>query len=458
MRSVYAVAEIRAAEAGLPENVLIDRASTAVARRAVSMLDGAYGRRVLVVAGPGHNGADALWAGVKLLARGCAVDVALPLGEPRDEHGAEPLRRLRAAGARRRDPYDLCLDGVLGIGARPGEPVWAGLFDGPVLAVDVPTGVGADTGAAGPGAVRADVTVTFGGLKTGLVVGAGAALAGLVEVAPIGLPLSAGTAALLEAAEVAPYVAEPAPDTDKYRRGVVGVYAGSAAYPGAAVLACRGALRAGCGYVRLVAPRAVADVVRAAHPEVVAVEPGDLPDADAWVVGPGLGDAAADAVRAVLASGVPAVLDADALRSGHDLKRDAATVLTPHTGEFQRLTGIARDEAERDRLGTARRAAADLGATVLLKGTTTVVAAPDGTAYVNPTGTPWLGTAGTGDVLSGVVAALLTRDPGDGARAAACAAWLHGLAGRLAAGGVAATALDVAEALPAAARIALASC
>jgi hydroxyethylthiazole kinase-like uncharacterized protein yjeF len=461
VRNVYSVAEVRAAENGLPENVLIDRASTAVARRAVSMLDGAYGRRVLVVAGPGHNGADALWAGVKLLARGCAVDVALPLGEPRDEHGAEPLRRLLASGARRRvaHPYDLCLDGVLGVGARAGDgpAPWAGLLRGTVLAVDVPTGVDADTGAAGPGAVRADVTVTFGGLKTGLVVGAGAEHAGLVEVAPIGLPLGAGTAAMVEAAEVARYVAEPDADTDKYRRGVVGVYAGSVAYPGAAVLACRGALRAGCGYVRLVAPRAVADLVRAAYPEVVATEPGDLPKADAWVVGPGLGEAAADAVRAVLASGVPAVFDADALRPG-DFKRDAATVLTPHTGEFQHLTGTARDEAERDRLGVTRRAAADLGATVLLKGTTTVVAAPDGTAYVNPTGTPWLGTAGTGDVLSGVVAALLTRDPHDGARAAACAAWLHGLAGRLAAGGVAATALDVAEALPAAARIALESC
>jgi hydroxyethylthiazole kinase-like uncharacterized protein yjeF len=449
---------MRAAEAGMPENVLIDRAATAVARRAVSMLGGAYGRRVLVVAGPGHNGADALWAGVRLRERGADVDVALPLGEPRDEHGAEPLRRLRPRRAARH-PYDLYVDGVLGIGARPGEAAWAGLFEGPTLAVDVPTGVDADTGAAGPGAVRADVTVTFGGLKTGLVVGAGADLAGLVEVAPIGLPLGAGTAALLEAADVARYVAEPDADTDKYRRGVVGVYAGSAAYPGAAVLACRGALRAGCGYVRLVAPRAVADVVRASFPEVVATEPGDLPDADAWVVGPGLGDAATDAAGAVLASGVPAVLDADALRPG-DFKRDGATVLTPHTGEFQRLTGIAREDAERDRLGNARRAAADLGAVVLLKGTTTVVADSGGTAYVNPTGTPWLGTAGTGDVLGGVVAALLARSPDDGARAAACAAWLHGLAARVAAGepGAAITALDVAEALPAAARIALASC
>lgn len=462
MRPVYTVAEVRAAESGLPENVLIGRASTAVARRAVSMMGGAYGRRVLVVAGPGHNGADALWAGVRLRERGADVDVVLPLGEPRDEHGREPLRRLGPARAAR-GSYDLRIDGVLGTGARPGEAVWAGLFEGLVLAVDLPSGVDADTGAAVEGAVRADVTVTFGGLKTGLVVGAGAALAGLVEVAPIGLPLGAASAWLTGPEEVAPYVAEPAADTDKYRRGVVGVYAGSERYPGAAALACRGAQRAGCGYVRLVAPRAVADVVRAAYPEVVAVEPGGaLPDADAWVVGPGLGDAAADAVRAVLASGVPAVVDADGLLAGLAFGRGVATVLTPHTGEFQRLTGTARGEAERDRLGAARRAAADLGAVVLLKGTTTVVADPDGTAYVNPTGTPWLGTAGTGDVLSGIVAALLARDPRDGARAAAAAAWLHGLAGRIAAGGeaggVAVTALDVAEAVPAAARIALGTC
>jgi hydroxyethylthiazole kinase-like uncharacterized protein yjeF len=225
------------------------------------------------------------------------------------------------------------------------------------------------------------------------------------------------------------------------------------------MLAVRGAQRAGCGYVRLVAPRAVADAVRAAYPEVVAADPdGDLPRAGAWVVGPGLGDDK-DAVARVLAAGTPVVVDADAIAL---VDRDALrpdVLLTPHTGEFERLTGVPRADAEAGRLGAARRAAQDLGCAVLLKGTTTVVAAPDGTAYVNPTGTPYLGTAGTGDVLSGVAGALLSRSH-DAALAGAAAAWLHGLAGRLAAGdpAVAVTAIDVAEALPEAARIALGAC
>lgn len=444
MRPVWTVAECRAAEQGYDEAVLIDRASTAVARRAVAMLGGAYGARVLVVAGPGHNGADALWAGVKLARRGASVDVVLPYGEPRDAHGATPLALLTRQV---RPPYDLVLDGLLGVGARPAPVEWP--WPGRVLAVDVPTGVDADTGAVAPGALRAEVTVTFGAYKPGLLAGPGADHAGLVEVADIGLSRSA-ECWVLDAADVAPYVALPDTDTDKYRRGVVGVLAGSPEYPGAAALTCRGAQRAGCGYVRLVAPPPVADLVRARYPEVVASE-GRV---DVWVAGPGLGGrSTAD----VLASDLPVVLDADALAGFTG--RAAPTVLTPHTGEFEKLTGIKRDDADRDRLGVTRAAARDLGAVVLLKGTTTVVAAPDGTAYVNPTGTPLLGTAGTGDVLAGVIGALLTRG-GDPARAAAAGAWLHGLAGRLAAGdpAVAVTALDVAEALPEAARIALAAC
>jgi hydroxyethylthiazole kinase-like uncharacterized protein yjeF len=469
VRPLWSVAEAREAEAasGVPEGLLIDRASTAVARRAAAMLGSVYGARVRVLAGPGHNGADALWAGVKLAERGADVRVCVPYDQPRDAHGRVPLARLRRE--MQWAPYDLEIDGVFGIGGRAftRRPRWAPVRR--VLAVDLPSGVDADTGAVGGWAVRAEVTVTFGGLKAGLVTGAGAEHAGLVELCPIGIPnagwvsfpVEAGTWQL-SARDVGEYVAPPKPDADKYRRGVVGVVAGSAAYPGAALLACRGAQRAGCGYVRLLAPPAVADAVRAAYPEVVAADrDGDLPRADVWVVGPGLGDEAGDVLDRVLATDVPVVVDADGLRALPDsLTRRAATVLTPHTGEFERLTGTARADAEADRLGAARAAARDRNATVLLKGGTTVAASPSGVAYVNGTGTPWLGTAGTGDVLSGMVGALLLRTPDDPARAAAAAAWLHGLAGRLAAGepGVAVTALDVAEAVPAAARIALAAC
>jgi hydroxyethylthiazole kinase-like uncharacterized protein yjeF len=466
MRPVWTVAQMRAAEerSGVPEAVLIDRAATAVARRASQLLGGTYGARVLVVAGKGNNGADALLAGAKLAARGAAVDVERPLGGPREGRGA-------------RGTYDLVIDGVLGVGGRVFEarPEWAGLFEGEtVLAVDLPTGVDADTGAVGAWAVRAAATVTFGMLKPGLVVGAGAIHAGLVEVRTIGLfPRQFGifltgpeSTMVMDGRDVAGALGLPDAETDKYRRGVVGVWAGSAAYPGAAALACRGAQRTGCGYVRLLAPRPVADAVRAAYPEVVAADPGgDLPRAGAWVVGPGLGtgEDAVVALHAVLATDLPVVVDADGLTvlAHHRelLKRDAPTVLTPHTGEFERLTGVSREDAERDRLGAARRAAGDLGATVLLKGRTTVVAQPDGYAYVDPTGTPWLATAGTGDVLSGVVGALLARGL-DAGQAAATAAWLHGMAARVAAGDppAAVTALDVAEALPDAARIALSAC
>jgi NAD(P)H-hydrate repair Nnr-like enzyme with NAD(P)H-hydrate dehydratase domain/NAD(P)H-hydrate repair Nnr-like enzyme with NAD(P)H-hydrate epimerase domain len=434
VRPVRTVAETRAAESVAPESVLIDRAATAVARRAAQMLGRVYGARVLVVAGKGNNGADALLAGSKLASRGASVDVA----------------------PRHRPPYDLVIDGMLGIGGRPYEtrPEWASLLDAPVLAVDVPSGVDADTGAVGAWAVRADATVTFGTLKPGLVVGAGAEHAGLVEVAPIGMA-GDGTVWVLDAEDVAEAVRAPESETDKYRRGVVGIVAGSAAFPGAAALACRGAQRAGCGYVRL------RSEVRVPFPEVVSGK-GRV---DAWVVGPGLGtdDAALDVLRDVLASDVPVVVDADGLTmlSAHrDLlrSRTAPTVLTPHTGEFERLTGVSREDAEKDRLGVTLRAAADLGAVVLLKGRTTVVAAPDGTAYVDPAGTPWLATAGTGDVLAGAIGALLSRDTHDAALAAARGAWLHGLAARLAAHGAAVTALDVAESLPEAARIALTAC
>jgi hydroxyethylthiazole kinase-like uncharacterized protein yjeF len=191
--------------------------------------------------------------------------------------------------------------------------------------------------------------------------------------------------------------------------------------------------------------------VRAAYPEVVAGEGR----ADVWVVGPGLGrdDRARGLLREVLATDVPVVVDADALTLlAADLgllERDAPTVLTPHTGEFARLTGVARADAEADRLAVAVRAARDLGAVVVLKGRATVVT--DGTrTYVDPVGTPDLATAGTGDVLAGAVGAALTQAAG--AETVAAAVWLHGLAARLAGGPL--TALDVAERLPDALRIA----
>ncbi len=482
MRWVRTVAEVRAAEAdgGVDEATLIGRASWAVAHRVIAAAGSAYGLRVLVAAGPGHNGADALWAGVHLARRGASVTAWRVTERTGDGHSDAAVRALAAAGARgtavppEGTAYDVGVDGLTGIGyqqrdAASEEPfarAAALLRDSCdlVVAVDLPSGVVADTGVAAAWAARADVTVTFGTLKAGLVTGAGAELAGVVEVAPIGLDDGVPTAAsLLDADDVAALLPTPGPTSTKYSRGGVGLVGGGEAYVGAAVLAAGGALHAGAGIVRLHAPPDTIAAVRAQWPEVVGVplDPGAIAKdrkVDAWVAGPGMGtdDAARDVLRAVLATDRPVLLDADAVTliatAPDDVRtRSAPTVLTPHTGEFERLTGVAARAAAADPLGAARRAAADLDVTVLLKGMRTVVASPDGTARVNPTGTPWLAVAGSGDVLSGAIGAYLAAalSPLD---AASCGAWLHGLAGRLASDGAPSLASDVIAWWPAAVR------
>jgi hydroxyethylthiazole kinase-like uncharacterized protein yjeF len=314
---------------------------------------------------------------------------------------------------------------------------------GLMVAVDLPSGVDADTGEVGGPAVRADATVTFGTYKPGLLIDPGAALAGATTCIDIGLGphLPPPTLRSLQAADVVARLPVPGHSDDKYRRGVLGVVAGSAAYVGAAVLAVGGALAAGAGMVRFVGPAEVAGAVRARWPEVVAADglPSTVGRVQAWVVGPGGGtdDAAGAVLSDVLGSDVPVLLDADALSllaQRGQLRRRAPTLLTPHAGELARLLGGQRDAVEAQRLHSVRRAAAQYGATVLLKGSTTLVAGPAGDpAWVNGTGTGWLATAGSGDVLSGVCGALLAAGL-SADEAGALGAHLHGLAARLAAG------------------------
>jgi hydroxyethylthiazole kinase-like uncharacterized protein yjeF len=347
----------------------------------------------------------------------------------------------------------------------------AGLLDGIdaiIVAVDVPSGVDASTGEVPGTAVRADVTVTFGALKTGLVVAPGADYAGTVEVVDIGLSLPEADVTVLDAADVGALLPSPAGETDKYRRGVVGVVAGSDRYTGAAVLAVGGALHAGAGMVRFVGVAHPAELVRQRWPEAVVtvVPPGDgdavlaAGQVQAWVVGSGLGtdDAAAALVRSVLGTQLPVLLDADAITVVADhpdwlRDRSAPTVLTPHAGEFARLTKADRADVEARRLTLARTAARDLGVTVLLKGSTTIVADADGLVRVNTADTPYLATAGSGDVLSGICGALLAAGL-PALDAASAGAFLHGLAGLLGvsvpAGPV--TAMDLVTHLPAAIR------
>ncbi|MFI7604060.1 NAD(P)H-hydrate dehydratase [Micromonospora sp. NPDC049366] len=481
MRPVWRVADVRAAEAGLmatlPPGTLMQRAAAGLARRCALLLGdrgGVYGAPVLLLIGSGDNGGDALLAGAHLARRGAAVSALLVT--PGRAH-AEGLAALRAAGGRVVDGppavVDLVLDGIVGIGGTGGlretaDQLAASLLrhrgrDGAratVVAVDVPSGVAVDTGdvpstASGrPSAVRADVTVTFGALKPALVVGPAAPLAGQVELVDIGLdPWLRGTPALrvTEWSDVVDWWPSRGPASEKYSRGVVGVATGSATYPGAAVLSVAGALAGPTGMVRY-AGGARAEVLHQ-HPSAVAT--GRVADAgrvQAWVCGSGLGtgDDASAELRAVLAAPVPVVLDADALTLLVDgslaeqlRRRDAPIVVTPHDREFARLSG---EQPGADRVAAALRLAAWMNAVVLLKGDRTVIGTPDGRAYVNPTGTSALATGGTGDVLAGLLGSLLAGGLAP-ERAAAVAAYLHGLAGREAARSGPVTAPDVATAL-----------
>jgi hydroxyethylthiazole kinase-like uncharacterized protein yjeF len=482
MRFAYDADQVRAAEkpllAALPDGTLMQRASTALARRCAALLGTTYGARVVVLAGAGNNGGDALFAGARLARRGARVDALLT--SERVHQAA--LDDLRSAGARSLasshgnathalGAADLVIDGMLGIGGRGGlrdeqariADLLAGL-GATVVAVDVPSGVDASTGAVDGPAVRADVTVTFGALKIGLLVSPGSEHAGLVETVDIGLDLPAADVRVLDADDVAALVPPLNGETDKYRRGVLGVAAGSEQYTGAAVMAVGGALRTGVGMVRYAGPARAADQVRTAWPEAVVsdIAAGDgsavtsIGRVQAWVVGSGLGsdDDAEQVVRAILDTDVPVLVDADAIAVvGRDpdlvARRTAPTVLTPHTGEFARLVGVERDDVEARRLDHVRRAAERLGAVVLLKGATTLVAAPDGPVWVNTVDTAYLATAGSGDVLSGVIGALLSGGI-EAAPAAAAGAFLHGLAGVHAADrpAVPISAMDITAALP----------
>ncbi|MFC9234152.1 NAD(P)H-hydrate dehydratase [Streptomyces decoyicus] len=450
MRTAYSVETVRAAErelmARLPEGALMQRAAAGLAVACGELLGRVYGSRVVLLVGSGDNGGDALYAGARLARRGAGVAAVL-LSPDRAHQGG--LGALRAAGGRVSDDAlrdiaraDLVVDGIVGIGGRGGlRPEAAQLAraaweSAPVVAVDLPSGVDADSGEVRGEAVRADATVTFGAYKPGLLIDPARERAGALRLVDIGLtlPEEAGMEAL-QHADVAELLPRPVPESDKYRRGVVGVVAGSARYPGAAVLAVAGALRGGAGAVRYVGP--AADAVLARFPEALvhAGPPDKAGRVQAWVIGPGIGEES-DALEDVLASEVPVLVDADGLRfltPRRVAERTAATLLTPHAGEAAALLGCGREEVEEARLASVRELAARYGATVLLKGSTTLIAEADGPVRVNPTGTSWLATAGSGDVLSGVTGSLLAA--GLTARDAGSAgAYLHGLAARRAAG------------------------
>jgi NAD(P)H-hydrate epimerase len=468
----------------VPGPELMERAGAGVAAAMERRYGPPLGLRVLVLAGPGNNGGDGCVAARHLRAHGATVSVGV-LGPPAKVRGdaRAHLERMQAAGLEpvaleseadlarliaSRDQWDFALDAVLGTGAR-GEP--EGLAAAAVqalreldergtrvVAVDLPTGVSADTGAIARRAVRADLTVTFGAPKRGHFLYPGRAFAGALEIVDIGLVAGDDDPTgfpftLATDEEIALLLPQRDPRAHKGTAGRVLLVGGAPGLTGAVVLAARAATRAGAGYVQCAVPEGLNDVLEVKLTEEMTLPmpqdagrtlaaralPGLLARAagvDALVVGSGLSRAAGAAELArglVGGAACPQVIDADGLDAlagftgllGGD---GPPRVLTPHLGEMARLTGASTAELEARRLDACREWAMKWGVTLVLKGAPTVTAGPDGRATVNPTGNPGMATAGMGDVLTGVVAALLAQGlaPYDAARAAV---YLHGLAG-----------------------------
>jgi hydroxyethylthiazole kinase-like uncharacterized protein yjeF len=462
MLSAYTVAQLRAAErvalGRVGEPALMTRAAWAVAGAVLDRLPGPRpGRSVVLLVGSGNNGGDALYAGARLRRLGLAVSAVLT--DPERAH-AGGLSALRAAGGRvvplvdgdvaQLEDADVIVDGLVGIGARPplrdaaaARVERANEAVGLRVAVDLPSGVDPDTGRTDGPAFDADVTVSLGAATPGVLL---ADQTGELVVAGIGMAPGrdvdrqvTGDPDLVAFGDADAALRIPAPGvtSDKYSGGVLGVVAGSPKYPGAAVLCVGAAVNLRPGLVRFAGPRP--DAVLARWPEVVAAPSVDEAGrVQAWVVGPGMGTdgESLGRLRDALEADGPVLVDAAGLTLlaaqpgllAARVRRGFATVLTPHAGEFSRMFA---DLDPADRLGSARAAATRSGATVLLKGHRTVVAEPSGRTAVNLSGSPALATAGSGDVLSGVIGSLLAAglDPGT---AAAGGAHLPGRAGELA--------------------------
>jgi NAD(P)H-hydrate epimerase len=514
---VLNAAEMRAAdrrtieEIGLPGAVLMENAGTAVAQAVTERHPDA--RRLVILCGKGNNGGDGLVVARRLLARRPEVyllgtradmkgDARLHLGVLERSGGNVTEIADGAAWERVREravSADLVVDAILGTGLkeRPTGLVGQVVSDlgaavpaTRVVAVDIPSGLSSDTGEASWTTVSAALTVTFAAPKWGHVLPPACDRAGELMVADIGIPASvlAQTGArlwLLEAADAAAAFAPRAPGAHKGTYGHLLVVAGSVGKSGAAILAATAALVSGAGLVTVATPAPALPLVAAGRAEVM-TEPLSVSAAggldrealdrtlslararDAVVLGPGLGQepGTREFVREFVARcPSPLVVDADGLNALAPagarreselsrLERASPTVLTPHPGEMARLTGSRTDEIQRRRVETARMVALETGAVVVLKGQRTVIADVDGRAVVNPTGNPGMASGGSGDVLAGMLGALLARGLSAWTSAAA-GVYLHGLAGDLAAarrGQESLVAGDVIDALPDAVR------
>jgi hydroxyethylthiazole kinase-like uncharacterized protein yjeF len=482
MREIYTADQVRAAESELmttlPEGALMQRASfglSVICSRVLTEVAGRVaGAQVLLLIGGGNNGGDALFAGAYLRERGAAVTALLLTDNPH----AEGISAFRRAGGRVTSWSDDCLadvgdadlviDGLVGIGGSGAlrEPMAecvrvVNALANAIIAVDIPSGVNANTGAVEGEAIDADLTVTFGALKPGLLLMPGKEFAGAIDLVDIDLDSTLGEpiASLLEDEDVAELLRTPSAADHKYSRGVVEIIAGSAQYPGAALLAVDGARSAGAGMVRYFErPGIDTTALVTAFPDVVI---SSEPDARirARVIGPGFDGSTdqRDLLVTACASDAALVIDAGALTllaADPELRdlvsaRGAAggiTVLTPHDGEFSRF-----DPVGDDRRAAALGLAAALNAIVVLKGAGTVIADHLGEVFIDSEGTSALATAGSGDVLAGLMGGLLaSRQPDDHSAAAlvSAAVFIHGRAGRIAGEALGTvTASDIADCL-----------
>lgn len=461
MLRAHSVPDIRVGEealaAELPDGELMRRASRGLA----DALDHiAAGDLVAMLIGPGNNGGDALFAAVQLLDRGIRVDLCLL---DRSAVHPEGLASALDAGAQIVDAptgQRHCLDAMFGIGARPGlsgrAAEWAEWIADTrpyTIAVDVPSGVDVDRGVLSGVHVKADATITFGTYKNALLVNPAAGAAGwngtaIAELVDIGLADHLPEPSLEAIEPTDGHLLSQtfdwleSPTSHKYSRGVVGIAAGSDEYAGAAHLCVSGALSGMAGMVRFVGASHLSQRIVDRAPEVVA-GPGRV---QAWVVGPGSGDQAEQHLETALADGVPVLIDASGLAHLPE-SFDVPVLLTPHAGELAAMLDVSRTAVEAEPLAHVVEAARRWDTTVLLKGARTLVATPGRATRVNLTGSPWLGTAGAGDVLSGFTGSLMASgaDPHD---AGSLAAFLHGAASVRANRGGPVTASMVAAALP----------
>ncbi|HXI13570.1 MAG TPA: NAD(P)H-hydrate dehydratase [Thermoanaerobaculia bacterium] len=485
-------------ELAIPSIVLMENAALAV----MELLDHRFGdaQRAVIFCGTGMNGGDGLAVARHLTNRGTSVDIVL-LGEEDACRGDArtnleicrrsgiPIHIVRDVDALSRAlalPTDLIIDAIFGTGlARPAVELHARCIEAinemlqPVVSIDIPSGLNASESQCSGPAISADVTVTFSVPKICHVLSPAAEKCGEVVVADISIPSSSVdreriALSLISPADVSLIVGERDRDSHKGTYGHVAIVAGSPGKSGAAILAARGALRGGAGLITVVTDRESAQIVDSVSIESMsyatqlsAATCGDVAEMindrmSAAVIGPGLGDHESSyaVIRMLVATiDCPLVIDASGLNAfaarGEELNTTGGSrVITPHPGELSRLMNVAVAEVQNERMSMARRAAELTKCVVVLKGHQTIVADPDGELAVNTTGNPGMATGGMGDVLSGLIAALLARgeSPWDAARAAV---YLHGRAGDLLAdeyGETGLAAMDLADRIPAALR------